>query len=90
MPPALNPIDNILFVASIDWCGVFRKAEELRFVPGRFCRGGTYAPDPVKSRTDGYGHYAVQRARCAGSPNRRDPMRVPARQISRAASGSAC
>ena len=46
--PALNPIDNMLFVASIDWCGVFKKAEELRFVPGQFYRGGTYAPDPVE------------------------------------------
>jgi alcohol dehydrogenase (cytochrome c) len=46
--PALNPIDNMLFVASIDWCGVFKKAEELRFVPGQFYGGGTYAPDPVE------------------------------------------
>jgi alcohol dehydrogenase (cytochrome c) len=40
-----------MFVASIDWCGVFQKAEELRFIPGQFYRGGSYTPDPIeKSR----------------------------------------
>lgn len=49
--PALDPMHNMMFIASVDWCGVFKKAEELRFVPGQFYRGGSYTPDPIeKSR----------------------------------------
>lgn len=46
--PALDPKHKMLFIASVDWCGVFKKAEELRFIPGQFYMGGSYTPDPVE------------------------------------------
>jgi alcohol dehydrogenase (cytochrome c) len=49
--PALDLAHGAMVIASIDWCGVFQKAEELRFIPGQFYRGGSYTPDPIeKSR----------------------------------------
>ena len=46
--PAFTPTNNTMFIASIDWCGVFKKAGELRFVPGQFYMGGSYTPDPIE------------------------------------------
>jgi PQQ-dependent dehydrogenase (methanol/ethanol family) len=43
--PAFNPRTNMLYVASVDWCGLFRKAEELVHLPGRLYMGGTWLPD---------------------------------------------
>ena len=44
--PAFNPRTNMLYVASVDWCGTFKKAEELRHVIGQNYMGGTWARDP--------------------------------------------
>jgi alcohol dehydrogenase (cytochrome c) len=49
--PAFNPRANMLYAAAIDWCGVFKKAKENRFIPGQIYMGGTYIEDPIeKSR----------------------------------------
>src|SRR5262245_12414520 len=49
--PAYNPITNMLYTPAVDWCGVFKKAEEDRFVPGQIYMGGMYINDPIeKSR----------------------------------------
>ncbi len=49
--PAFNPSLNALFAASVDWCGRYKKADELRYVPGQLYMGGSYTYDPVeKSR----------------------------------------
>jgi alcohol dehydrogenase (cytochrome c) len=49
--PAFSPRLNRLFVPSVDWCGTFKKAEQLRFIPGQFYMGGSVTYDPVdKSR----------------------------------------
>jgi alcohol dehydrogenase (cytochrome c) len=45
--PAYNPRTNLLYVASVDWCGTFKKAEQLDHVPGRNYMGGNFTPDPV-------------------------------------------
>src|SRR5262245_31789627 len=49
--PAYNPNTNMLYTPSVDWCGIYKKAEEDRFVPGQIYMGGTYINDPIeKSR----------------------------------------
>jgi alcohol dehydrogenase (cytochrome c) len=44
--PAFNPSTNMLYVASVDWCGTFRKAQGLVHVMGQLYLGGTWLPDP--------------------------------------------
>jgi alcohol dehydrogenase (cytochrome c) len=44
--PAFSPSTNMLYVPSVDWCGYFRKAEELVHVPGQLYMGGTWIRDP--------------------------------------------
>lgn len=44
--PAYNPLTNMLYTPAVDWCGVFRKAAEDRFVPGQIYMGGSYRDDP--------------------------------------------
>lgn len=46
--PAFNPRTNMLYVRSVDWCGTFKKAEELRHVVGQLYLGGTWIRDPVE------------------------------------------
>jgi len=49
--PAFNPGPNLLFAPAVDWCGTFKKADELRYIQGQMYMGGSYTPDPVeKSR----------------------------------------
>ena len=36
---------NILVAPTVDWCGVFKKADELRFIPGQQYMGGSFAFD---------------------------------------------
>ncbi len=49
--PAYNPGLNMLFVNAVDWCGVFKKAQEFRRTAVRGFMGGTYTYDaPEKSR----------------------------------------
>lgn len=44
--PAFNPRTNMLYVPSVDWCGTFTKAVELRHVMGQLYMGGTWVRDP--------------------------------------------
>lgn len=44
--PAFNPRTNMLYVPAVDWCGIYKKATELRFVPGQLYMGGSYISDP--------------------------------------------
>ena len=46
--PSYNPTSNILVAPTVDWCGVFRKVDELRYVPGQLYMGGSYTYDPVE------------------------------------------
>jgi alcohol dehydrogenase (cytochrome c) len=46
--PAYNPQLNALFAPAVDWCGQFKKADELRLVPGQLYMGGSYTYDPVE------------------------------------------
>jgi alcohol dehydrogenase (cytochrome c) len=43
--PAFNARTNLLYVPAVDWCGTFKLADDVRFVPGAPYMGGTYAPD---------------------------------------------
>ncbi len=45
--PAYNPKLNTLYVPSVDWCGTYKLAEELRFVQGKLYMGGQYRGDSV-------------------------------------------
>jgi glucose dehydrogenase len=45
--PAFSPRTNMLYVPAVDWCGTYKKAEELRHVKGRLYMGGSFVPDPV-------------------------------------------
>jgi alcohol dehydrogenase (cytochrome c) len=46
--PSYNPTTNILVAPTVDWCGVFKKADELRYIPGQLYMGGSYTYDPVE------------------------------------------
>ncbi|HYL19371.1 MAG TPA: PQQ-binding-like beta-propeller repeat protein [Burkholderiales bacterium] len=49
--PALDPRRDLMVAPSVDWCGVFKKDEEPRFVAGQLFMGGSFTYDPVeKSR----------------------------------------
>lgn len=49
--PAFNPRTNMLYVPAVDWCGIFKKAEDARFVEGQTYMGGSYIADaPEKAR----------------------------------------
>jgi alcohol dehydrogenase (cytochrome c) len=45
--PALNPRSNTLYVNSVEWCGTFGVARELRHIEGQFYMGGFSRLDPV-------------------------------------------
>src|SRR4029450_8565836 len=47
--PAFTPRTNTLYVASVDWCGTVRKAQQLEHVVGRNYMGGSFTPDPGDS-----------------------------------------
>jgi alcohol dehydrogenase (cytochrome c) len=41
----------MLYVPAVDWCGIFKKAEDARFVEGQTYMGGSYIADaPEKAR----------------------------------------
>jgi alcohol dehydrogenase (cytochrome c) len=46
--PSYNPATNMLVAPTVDWCGVFKKADELRYIPGQRYMGGAYTFDPVE------------------------------------------
>jgi alcohol dehydrogenase (cytochrome c) len=49
--PALDPRRDLMVAPSVDWCGVFKKDEEPRFVAGQLFMGGSFTYDPIeKSR----------------------------------------
>jgi alcohol dehydrogenase (cytochrome c) len=45
--PAFSPTLGMLVAPTVDWCGVFKKADELRFIPGQQYMGGSFSFDPV-------------------------------------------
>ena len=45
--PAFSSTMNMLVAPTVDWCGVFKKADELRFIPGQQYMGGSFASDPI-------------------------------------------
>jgi alcohol dehydrogenase (cytochrome c) len=44
--PAFNPQTNMLYVPAVDWCGVYKKDTDVRFIPGQIYMGGSYIEDP--------------------------------------------
>jgi len=46
--PALNPQSDVLAVPAVDWCGVFKREDETRFVAGQLFMGGSFVYDPVE------------------------------------------
>ena len=46
--PAYNPGANMLVAPTVDWCGVFKKADELRYIPGQLYMGGSFSFDPIE------------------------------------------
>jgi alcohol dehydrogenase (cytochrome c) len=46
--PAFNPRTNMLYVNSVEWCGHFGVAKELRDIEGQFYMGGFSRLDPVE------------------------------------------
>ncbi len=49
--PAYNRNLNLLIAPAVDWCGTYKKADELRYIHGQLYMGGSYTYDPVeKSR----------------------------------------
>ena len=44
--PAYNSVTNMLYTPAVDWCGIFKEAEENRFIPGQIYMGGSYVSDP--------------------------------------------
>jgi alcohol dehydrogenase (cytochrome c) len=49
--PAYSPKLDLLVVPSVDWCGVFKRDDEPRFIAGQLYFGGSFTWDPPeKSR----------------------------------------
>ncbi len=46
--PSFNPQTNMLYVNSVEWCGHFGVAKELRYVEGQFYMGGFARLDPIE------------------------------------------
>ncbi|MEW6128166.1 MAG: PQQ-binding-like beta-propeller repeat protein [Acidobacteriota bacterium] len=46
--PAFNPRTNMLYVNSVEWCGTFGVAKELRYIEGQFYMGGFSRLDPIE------------------------------------------
>jgi alcohol dehydrogenase (cytochrome c) len=49
--PALNPGLGLLYAPAVDWCGVFKKADELRYIPGHLYMGGSFTYDSIDKST---------------------------------------
>jgi outer membrane protein assembly factor BamB len=47
--PAYSPKRDVLVVPAVNWCGVFRKQDEARFVGGQQYLGGSFTWDPVET-----------------------------------------
>ncbi|MFL6212393.1 MAG: PQQ-binding-like beta-propeller repeat protein [Blastocatellia bacterium] len=47
--PAFNPQTNMLYLPAVDWCGTFKKGEDVRHVAGQTYMGGSYVEDPVET-----------------------------------------
>ncbi len=47
--PAFNPQTNMLYVPTVDWCGTYKKDEDVRHIPGQVYMGGSYNEDPVET-----------------------------------------
>jgi alcohol dehydrogenase (cytochrome c) len=45
---AFNPRTSMLYMPAVDWCGVFKRADEAKFVPGQIFMGGSHQFDPVE------------------------------------------
>lgn len=46
--PAYSPKLDMLVIPAVDWCGVFKKDDEARFVAGQQFMGGSFTWDPVE------------------------------------------
>lgn len=46
--PAFDPALKLLFAPAVDWCGHYRKADELRLVRGQLYLGGSFNFDPAE------------------------------------------
>ena len=46
--PAYSPKLDMMVVPAVDWCGVFKKEDEARFVAGQQYLGGSFTWDPVE------------------------------------------
>jgi alcohol dehydrogenase (cytochrome c) len=47
--PAFNPALHVLLVPAVDWCGHYRKTDELRYIQGQLYLGGSFSFDPVET-----------------------------------------
>ena len=45
--PALSPTREMLVAPTVDWCGVFKKADEPRYIPGQQYMGGSFTFDSI-------------------------------------------
>jgi len=45
--PAFSPALEILVAPTVDWCGIFKKADELRYIPGQQYMGGSFTFDSI-------------------------------------------
>ncbi|MEI7970243.1 MAG: PQQ-binding-like beta-propeller repeat protein [Betaproteobacteria bacterium] len=46
-PPALDPTLGLLIAPAVDWCGIYSKTAELRFIRGQLYMGGSFSFDPL-------------------------------------------
>jgi alcohol dehydrogenase (cytochrome c) len=45
--PAFSPTMEMLIAPTVDWCGVFKQADELRYISGQQYMGGSFTFDPI-------------------------------------------
>ncbi len=45
---SFSPRTGMLYMPAVDWCGVFKRADEVRFVLGQLYMGGSHRADPLE------------------------------------------
>ena len=48
--PAYSPLNNTIYVPTVDWCAIIRKEELVGIIPRTFNWGGRFEFDPINAR----------------------------------------
>jgi alcohol dehydrogenase (cytochrome c) len=77
---AFNPRTAMLYVPAVDWCGVFKRADEAKFIAGQLYMGGTHRADPPDKSRGWLTAIEAATERSPGNTNRRSQCWLPSHQ----------